>query len=81
MMIFDALADASDHNKIIIRSDDTDVLVLALYYYGKELFPLDTEMFIHSGHRPRERYIPVSVITKKLGNDLSSAKACPSYMQ
>ena len=61
-----------DHFRIIVRCDDTDVLVLLLYYLSKEM--LANEVYMHAGHSgkdiTKERYIPIHQIFSKLGNSI-----------
>ena len=57
---------AESHSRVVIRCDDTDVLVLLVYYSSKGMFGTST-VFMHSGHGPRQRFVPVCAIAKKLG--------------
>jgi hypothetical protein len=63
---------ARTHCRVIVRCDDTDVLVLLLYYFGRGL--LADEVFMHAGHSgkivTRERYIPFHTIAGELGNSV-----------
>ena len=56
-------------SRIIIRADDTDILVLLLFYSAKS--SLAPEVYMHAGHAgkiiTRERFIPVHTIAEKLG--------------
>ena len=68
-MVFHAI-DASKENKIIvIRCDDTDVLVLLLYYFAKG--SLAPTVFMHAGHSgkvtSKERFIPVHELVACMG--------------
>lgn len=73
-MVLHATKLVEAHNRIIIRTDDTDVLVILIYYY----FPTfkGHEVYMHTGHRTRytfrNRYIPVHVIAEKIGPVVSS---------
>lgn len=71
-MLLHAVHMSLDYERIIVRSDDTDVLVLLLYYRSIQM--LDTEVFMHAGHvtqfTRRERFIPVNQIVDKLGREL-----------
>jgi len=55
--------------RVIIRCDDTDVLVLLLHYYSKE--HLNGEVYMHAGHSgemtTNERYIPIHQIANNIG--------------
>ena len=57
---------------VLVCSDDTDVLVLLLYY--KSINMLDTQMYMHAGHTTqytrRERFIPINNIVEKVGKGL-----------
>ena len=58
--------------RIVVRSDDTDVLVLLLYYSSRGM--LDTTVYMHAGHTTqyiqRERFIPINTIVETLGCEL-----------
>jgi len=53
----------------IVRCDDTDVLVLLLYYRSEGL--LSKQVYMHAGHAgkflTRERFIPVTKIAEEIG--------------
>lgn len=57
---------------VIVRSDDTDVLVLTLYYVSKGM--LGSSVYIHAGHATqvtdRHRYIPINTIVENVGHHL-----------
>ena len=71
-MLLHAVHLASTYERIIIRSNDTDVLVLLLYYASKE--QLGSSVYMHAGHmsqfRDRRRYIPICDIVSKVGKDI-----------
>ena len=71
-MLLNAVHLASTYERIILRSDDTDVLVLLLYYASKE--QLGSSVYMHAGHIPqfrdRRRYIPICEIVSKIGKDI-----------
>ena len=46
--------------------DYTGILVLLVYYSSKGMFGYST-VFMHSGHGPRQRFVSVCAISKKLG--------------
>ena len=48
-MLLHAIALALFHENFIIKSDDTDVLILLLYYQSKDKLPPLT--YMHAGHR------------------------------
>ena len=56
----------SHHKRVIVRCDDTDVLVLLIHYYDKGM--LADEVFMYAGHSGKERYIPVHDIATRLGS-------------
>ena len=70
-MILRAVTLASLFSRLIIRSDDTDVLVLLLYYFSEKR--LSDEVFMHAGHSTkfvtRTRFIHVHLIAAKLGTN------------
>ena len=65
---------ATTHIRVIVRCDDTDVLVLLLYYCDRGL--LAYEVYMHAGHgvkiATRERNIPFHTIAGKLDNGVSA---------
>ena len=62
----------SSYECIIVRSDDTDGLVLLLYYASKE--KLGSSVYMHAGHisqfRDQRRYIAICTIVNKVGKDI-----------
>ena len=65
-LVLHAIYLAESHSRVVIRCDDTDVLVLLVYYSSEGMFGSST-VFMHSGHGPRQRFVPVCAISKKLG--------------
>ena len=65
---------ATTHSRIIVRCDDTDVLVLLIYYCGKGMFA-NCKVYMQAGHGSkttnRQRFIPVNEITSNIGQDVS----------
>ena len=65
---------ATTHSMIIVRCDDTDVLVLLIYYCGKGMFA-NCKVYMNAGHCSKttncQRFIPVNDITSKIGQDVS----------
>ena len=65
---------ATTHSRIIVRCDDTDVLVLLIYYCGKGIFA-NCNVYMNAGHcsktTNRQRFIPVNEITSEIGQDVS----------
>ena len=65
---------ATTHSMIIVRCDDTDVLVLLIYYCGKGVFA-NCKVYMNAGHcsktTNRQRFIPVNNITSTIGQDVS----------
>jgi hypothetical protein len=76
-LVLHAIALSRDHQRIIIRCDDTDVLVLLLYY--SSMGSLANEVYMHAGHSgkfvTKERFIPVHQISTKLGSVCKSLPA------
>ena len=68
-MILIAAKLASTHERLVIRSDDTDVLVLLIYYCCKE--KLGQLVYMLAGHNTqatnRQRYIDIPSIVKAHG--------------
>lgn len=77
-MLLHAIDLASSHERLIVKSDDTDVLVLLVYYLNEGKLPKLT--YMHSGHTGqrtnRERFIPVHSICQNVGENV--ARALPS---
>ena len=64
-MIIHASSLSRDLERIIIRCDDTYVLVLLVYYFSKG--HLTDHVYMYAGHSGKERYIPVHRIANELG--------------
>ena len=64
-MILHTSSLSPDHERIIIRCDDTDVLVLLVYYFGRE--QLTDHVYTYARHFRKERYIPIRRIANELG--------------
>ena len=64
-MILHASSLSRDHERIIIQCDDTDVLVLLVYYFSRG--HLTDHVYMYAGHSGKERYIPVHRIANELG--------------
>ena len=64
-MLLHAIELSMTHERIIIRCDDTDVLVILIYYACKG--KVGNVVYMHAGHGSKNRYIPVSSIAEKLG--------------
>jgi len=71
-MVLHAIHLAHMFPRLVVRSDDTDVLVILLYYYSLGL--MGKEVYMHAGHvgtnTNRQRYIPVHIISDKLGKNV-----------
>ena len=71
-MLLHAVHLSSTCERITVRCDDTDVLVLLLYYVSMGM--LGTSVYMYTGHntttRDRRRYIPVCSIADRVGKDL-----------
>ena len=70
-MLLHAVHLSSNYERIIVRSNDTDVLLL-LYYANKE--KLGSSVYMHAGHisqfRDQRRYIPTCTFVNKVGKDI-----------
>ena len=64
-MILHASSLSRDHERIIIQCDDTDVVVLLVYYFSRG--HLTDHVYMYAGHSGKERYIPVHRIANELG--------------
>ena len=64
-MILPACSLSQGNGRPIIRCDDTDVLVLLVYYQSRG--QLTDQVFMYAGHSGKERYIPVHEIVDQLG--------------
>lgn len=69
-MVLHAVQLAQSHSCLIVKSDDTDVLVLLIHYTSRGMFG-SSEVYMYSGHGLWERFIPVFSISEKLGPDFS----------
>ena len=73
-LILHAIYSSQNHSRVIIRCDDTDVMVLLLYYYSEG--KLSDEVYMHAGHSGKlvtyERYVPIHTIAEKLTKDVCS---------
>lgn len=73
-LLLHAIHLARSHSRVIVRCDDTDVLVLLIYYCGEGMFE-STKVYMNAGHctktTNRQRFIPVNNITDKIGQDVS----------
>jgi len=65
---------ARAHSRVVVRCDDTDVLVLLIYYCAKGMLE-NCKVYMNAGHCGKstncQRYIPVNTITDKLGKDVA----------
>ena len=60
------------HCRVVVNSDDIDVLVLLTYYVNKGM--LSKEVYMHTGkHSQHERFVPVYEIAQQLGKNVCSA--------
>ena len=68
-MLLHAIDLSSTHDRLVVRSDDTDVLVLLLYYCSKNM--LSKFVYMLAGHNTptinRQRYIPIHTMTTEHG--------------
>ena len=55
--------------RVIIKCDDTDVLVLLLYYASCSMFG-SASVLLHKGHIGKERFVPINTVCEKLGETL-----------
>ena len=71
-LVLHAINLSKTHSRVIICCDDTDVLVILLYFHSKG--SLASEVYMHAGHSggtvTRERYIPVHAIAAKLSDSI-----------
>ena len=74
-MLLHAVHIAESHQRIVIRADDTDVLVLLVYYCSKD--QLSDLVYMHAGHSGQntnsDHYIPVHDICNRLGPNVCQA--------
>ena len=72
-MVLHATHLAKSHVRTVIRCDDTDVMVILLYYYA--MGQLSPEVYMHAGHAgkiiSRERYVPIHTISQHIGTEVS----------
>ena len=55
---------SQEHGRVIVRCDDTDVLVLLVHYQSRGY--LSDQEYLYAGHSGKKRYIPVHSIAKEL---------------
>ena len=67
-MLLHAVSLSSVNQRIIVRCDDTDVLVLLIHYFSRGLLP--KEVFMFAGHSGKERYISIHDIATELGTSV-----------
>ena len=73
---------ATTHSRVIVSCDDTDVLVLLIYYCGKGMLAnckVYTNARRCSETTNRQRFIPVNEITSKIGQDVSICLSVIGY--
>jgi hypothetical protein len=70
---FHAENSVQTETQVVVRSPDTDVLVLLLYYVGR----LSSKLFFDTGSGNKRRVISVNAIAEVLGVDVCSA--LPAY--
>ena len=72
-MLLHVIDSVDNHTRIIVRCDETDVLVLLLYYCGRGDIPINTCM--HAGHEGAltnsQKFIPINEVTSTLGAALT----------
>lgn len=71
IIVFHAIDLAQSHDRIIVRCDDTDVLVVLGCYASKGC--LGKRLYMHDGHSNKMKYIPVCDIAK---STLSACQPC-----
>jgi hypothetical protein len=60
-------------NRILVKSVDTDVLILLIYYYSEYIKATDLKerfLFMELGHGNKKRVISISEIVQTLGNQI-----------
>ena len=71
-LMFHAIDLSKTCPRIIVHCNDTDILVLLLYYQNRG--QLAEEVYLHAGHQSkattREQYIPIHTISTELGERL-----------
>lgn len=66
-IILHVLAEVDHGNSILVKSVDTDVLLLLLHYYSTAQELSSCQLFIQLGHSKNKRYIAIHDIVEKLG--------------
>ena len=69
-MIFHAAHASSNHKRIIVESPDTDVAVLMTYAYQ---YMQCEELWLKTGVRDKVCYVPVHMLSEKLGDRICAA--------
>ncbi|KAF3859802.1 hypothetical protein F7725_000057 [Dissostichus mawsoni] len=68
-IVLHAIHLAKTYKRVIIKCDDTDVLVLLLYYASCSMFG-SALVLMHKGKTGKERFVPIKMICEKLGKAL-----------
>ena len=73
-LLLHAIHASQNHSRVIIQCNDTDVIILLIYYCSRG--QLSEEVFMHAGHSGEnvttERYVPIHTIAEKLTEDVCS---------
>ena len=58
------------YSRVTVHCNDTDVLVLLLYYFQSSHIQETVEIFMHSGLGGKERFISIHSIATKIGKEI-----------
>lgn len=75
------MVSSNKNGRLVVKCDDTDVLVLLIYYYATHENFNHSEIFMETGHRNmttnKKRFIPIHVISKNIGK--LACEGLPSF--
>lgn len=72
-IILHVLSEAKQYKKILVRSVDTDILLLLLHYYTTSSTLNMCKLFIELGRSNTKRYISITDLSKKLGRNVCTS--------
>ncbi|KAF5297723.1 hypothetical protein FQR65_LT19684 [Abscondita terminalis] len=77
LIIFHIRAEKSVHKRIVVKSDDTDVLILLLHYYNCDANDILEKVYMEKGHSSvstsQKRFIPIHTLAHNLGNSICNS--------
>ena len=68
-MLLHAVFASSRFERVVVRADDTDVLVMLLYFHAKGLL-VDKTYLEHTSYGDKERFLNIHTVVQKWGYEL-----------